>query len=76
MPKISPISAKKMMRILKNLDFELVRIKGSHHFFLNKKTRRTTVIPLHSREELSTGILREILKDIELSPDQFSQIRK
>ncbi|MCG2690124.1 type II toxin-antitoxin system HicA family toxin [Candidatus Parcubacteria bacterium] len=76
MPKLSPISAKKMFKILKKLGFELIRVKGSHHFFLNNKTGKTTTVPFHTREDLSVGLLREILKDIELSVKEYEKIRK
>jgi len=76
MPKLSPISAKKMFKILKKLGFELIRVKGSHHFFLNNKTGKTTTVPLHSKEELSVGLLRGILKDIELSVEEYNKARK
>ena len=60
MPKLNVLPAKKMIKILKKLDFELIRIKGSHHFFFNSKTNKTTVIPLHNNKILSLGILKDI----------------
>ncbi|MDP2950774.1 MAG: type II toxin-antitoxin system HicA family toxin [bacterium] len=65
MPKIVPISAKKMFKILRRLGFELARVTG-----------KTTTVPLHTREDLSVGLLREILKDIELSVEEYEKVRK
>ncbi len=76
MPKLNIISAKKMIKILKLLGFKLLRKKGSHHFFINYKTKKTTVIPLHSNEDLGVGILKEILKDIELNIEEYEKLRR
>ncbi len=76
MPKLNIISTKKMIKILKFLGFELLRKKGSHHFFINYKNKRTTTIPVHSNEDLGVGILKEILKDIELSVEEYEKLRR
>ncbi len=51
MPKLSPISGKKMIKILKSCGFEVVRTKGSHHFLKNKENRLVTTVPVHSNED-------------------------
>lgn len=76
MPKLTPVSAKKMFKILQGLGFELIRVKGSHHFFLNHYSGKTTTVPFHAREDLSVGLIREILKDIELSVEEYDKLRK
>lgn len=76
MGKLNIISAKKMIKILQVLGFELIRSKGSHHFFLNKNNHKTTVIPIHNNEDLGTGILKEILRDIDLNVDDYEKLRK
>lgn len=76
MPKITPVSAKKMFKILRALGFNLVRVKGSHHFFLNQASGKTTSIPFHAREELGIGLIKEILRDIDLSVDDYEKIKK
>ncbi len=76
MPKLNIIPAKKMIKILKFLGFKLTRIKGSHRFFLNSETGRTATIPIHSNSDLSAGILKEILKDIELNVEEYEKLRR
>ncbi|MFH1413145.1 MAG: type II toxin-antitoxin system HicA family toxin [bacterium] len=76
MTRLNIIPAKKMIKILRFLDFELIRTKGSHHFFFNKKTQKTTTIPIHGNEDLGTGILKEILKDIDLSVAEYEKLRR
>lgn len=73
---LNVISAKKMMKILRVLGFELVRIKGSHHFFFNSVTKKTTTIPVHANEDLGVGIIKEILKDIELDLSTYEKLKR
>lgn len=76
MPKLNIIPAKKMIKILKSLGFKLMRVKGSHHFFSNPEIGRTATIPIHRNSDLSAGILKEILKDIELSVEEYEKLRR
>ncbi|MEK7648596.1 MAG: type II toxin-antitoxin system HicA family toxin [Patescibacteria group bacterium] len=76
MPPFVPISAKRMVKILVHLGFENIRIKGSHHFFLNPISGKTTTIPIHGNESLSIGILKEILRDIEISREEYEKLRR
>jgi predicted RNA binding protein YcfA (HicA-like mRNA interferase family) len=64
-------SGKKLIRILSSFGFEVVRIKGSHHF-LRHLDGRTTVIPVHSNEDIGKGLLRKILSDCDLSVDDLT----
>ncbi len=61
-------SGKKLIRVLSAHGFEVVRIKGSHHF-LRHVDGRTTVIPVHSNEDIGKGLLRKILDDCGLTLD-------
>ncbi|MBI4262187.1 type II toxin-antitoxin system HicA family toxin [Candidatus Uhrbacteria bacterium] len=65
-----------MMRMLEHLGYRIVRIRGSHHFFFNTMTRRTTSIPLHGGEELGIGLIKQILRDIEVSAEEYDTLRK
>jgi predicted RNA binding protein YcfA (HicA-like mRNA interferase family) len=64
-----------MLRFLKHLGFEQVRQRGSHKFFRHPDGRTATV-PVHKGEELGRGIIRSILRDIDVSPEKFIEWRK
>lgn len=70
MNKLRPISPEKLIKILKKLGFEEIRQKGSHKFFRNPEGK-TTVIPFHKGENISKGLLLKILKDIDISREDF-----
>lgn len=48
--------------------------EGSHVFFKHPDGR-TTVIPVHNRD-ISKGLLRKILNDIQLPLEKYEQLRK
>ncbi len=75
MPKLVPITAFKMIKLLKQIGFEEIRIKGSHHFFINKFSNKSTTVPVHSNEVLGIGLLKQIFRDIDLSVDEYERLR-
>ncbi len=75
MSKLSIISARQMIAILLGLGFQEIRQKGSHKFFAHSDGR-STVIPDHSGEDLSRGLIRKILKDTEITTDEYERLRK
>lgn len=64
------LNAAKMQKVLLALGFEPIRQKGSHIFFRHPDGR-TTTIPNHPGRDLALPLVREILREIELTPDQF-----
>ncbi len=74
MPKLSPIPSKKLQKILLHQWFQLLRIHWSHRFF--RKWNLTTVVPIHSNEDISVGLLRKILRDIDISVEEFEKMRR
>jgi predicted RNA binding protein YcfA (HicA-like mRNA interferase family) len=61
-----------MEKLLLRLGFVRVRQKGSHVFYRHPDGRTTTV-PDHPGRDLARPLIREILREIELSPEQFQQ---
>jgi predicted RNA binding protein YcfA (HicA-like mRNA interferase family) len=61
-----------MEKILLSLGFRAVRQKGSHVFFRHSDGR-TTTIPNHPGRDLARPLIREILREIELTPEQFQR---
>lgn len=58
--------------VLQQLGFELLRVKGSHHF-LRHPDGRTTVVPVHAGEVIGPGLLSKILRDTKLTKDELKQ---
>ena len=75
MTRLVPISGKKLCKILEKLNFEKIYGKGSHIRFRHQDGRRT-VVPVHSGEEVGVSLLREILRQIKLSRDEYEKLRR
>lgn len=76
MAKLPTISGKKLIQFLKNIGFEVVRIKGSHHRMKHEDGRITT-IPVHNNDDLPKGLLRKIIReDIEMELGEFIETLK
>ena len=67
LPVLKPREA---VRVLERLGFAQVRQRGSHRQFRHPDGRQTTV-PDHGSRDLSPIILRQIIKDIGLTQDEF-----
>ncbi len=65
MPKLSPISSRKLIKILNKEGFVAVRQKGSHLRLVHLDGRKTSV-PVHSGEKIGKGLLAKILRDTNL----------
>jgi predicted RNA binding protein YcfA (HicA-like mRNA interferase family) len=75
MPKLVTISAKKLLKLFLKNGYEILRIRGSHHFIFNKNLNKTTCIPIHGNENVGVGLLRTILRDIEMAVEDFDKLR-
>lgn len=60
-----------MLRFLECEGFVLLRIRGSHHVLTRDEI--DTVVPVHGNRTLAVGTLRKILRDIDISPDEFER---
>lgn len=72
MSKLPIVDAHTMDRILRALGFTPVRQKGSHVFYRHADGRTTTV-PHHSGRDLARPLIREILREIEVSREEFER---
>ena len=63
-----------MVTILKRLGFKDVGQRGSHLRLVHFDGRKTTV-PLHSGETIGRGLLRKILRDVNLTPEKFRRLK-
>ena len=68
MPKLPRVRGRELISALRNAGFEVVRVRGSHHF-LRHPDGRCTVVPVHSGELIGPGLLNKILKDVDLEAD-------
>jgi predicted RNA binding protein YcfA (HicA-like mRNA interferase family) len=70
MTSVPSLTGKELLSALKKAGFVLLRVKGSHHF-LHHHDGRSTVVPVHSGETIGPGLFAKILRDCDLSREQF-----
>lgn len=73
MSKLPLTNASGLEKILLLLGFKPMRQKGSHIFYRHPDGRYTT-IPHHGNIELGRSLIREILKQIGVSPEEYIQL--
>jgi predicted RNA binding protein YcfA (HicA-like mRNA interferase family) len=68
--RLPAVDFRAVERILLRLGFVPVRQKGSHVFFRHPDGK-TTTLPRHPGRDLARPLLREILREIDLTPEEF-----
>jgi len=66
------ISGRQLIKALRRLGFEVIRVKGSHHF-LQHPDGRCTVVPVHRGEAIGRGLLAQILRDCDVSREELQE---
>lgn len=75
MNKLPLLSGLELCKILMKLGFEEIRQRGSHKYFRHPDGR-VTVVPIHSRKDIGRGLLRRILREIEVDREEFLEYLK
>jgi predicted RNA binding protein YcfA (HicA-like mRNA interferase family) len=70
MAKLPVLKPTEVVGCLKALGFAEVRQRGSHKQFRNADGRATTV-PFHKGRDISPILLRQIARDIGLTPEEL-----
>ena len=72
MAKLPILKPREVIAIPNKLEFMEVRQRGSHKQFRHADGRVTTV-PDHKGRDISPALLRQIAKDIGMTPEEFVQ---
>ncbi len=72
MSKLRLVDAKTAEKLLFSIGFDRIRRKGSHAFYRHPDGR-TTTLPHHKGRILSRSLLREILKEIKITVDDYNR---
>ncbi len=70
MTRLPRLKGKELVRALERAGFQMDRTRGSH-VFLKHPDGRATAVPVHSGETIGPGLLRSILRDVDLSIEQL-----
>lgn len=70
MPPLPILSGQEVVRALERAGFAIVRQRGSHAR-LRHPDGRVVTVPLHAGQDVGRGLLRKILRDADLTRDEF-----
>jgi len=71
--KIPIVKVKILEKLLFFLGFEAKRQSGSHVFYRHPDGRYTT-LPHHGNQDLGRPLIRQILREIEIEPEEFIEL--
>jgi predicted RNA binding protein YcfA (HicA-like mRNA interferase family) len=75
MKKLPAVGGRQVVKALQKVGFEAIRQRGSH-VCLRHQDGRSTVVPIHKGEDLGPGILRKIIRDVEMERNNFINLLK
>jgi predicted RNA binding protein YcfA (HicA-like mRNA interferase family) len=70
MGRIPALKSEEVIRVLAKAGFQTIRQRGSH-VRLRHPDQRVVTVPAHLGQDLGRGILRKILRDAKLTPEEF-----
>lgn len=73
MTRLPRLKGKEVVRALERAGFQVDRTRGSH-VFLKHPDGGATAVPVHSGETIGPGLLRSILRDVELSVEELGNL--
>ncbi|HFC96997.1 MAG TPA: type II toxin-antitoxin system HicA family toxin [Thermosulfurimonas dismutans] len=73
MPKLSPLSAKEVCKILEKHGFKRIRKTGSHIVMQKKVGEKTVTVIVPDHKEIKKGTLRSIIRQSKLPREEFER---
>ncbi|KYC36076.1 hypothetical protein WA1_40775 [Scytonema hofmannii PCC 7110] len=73
MSQLPSVTGRQVIADLGKVGFEVARIRGSHHILIHSDQRRT-VVPMHSGETIGRGLLTQILRDCQITRNEFRSL--
>ena len=70
MTRLPAVTGKDLVAALGKLGFDVLRVRGSHHY-LRHTDGRSVVVPVHSGEMIGPGLMAKILRDTELDREEL-----
>ena len=75
MPRLPVLKATELMRALEKAGFQVIRQKGSH-VRMKHPDGRVVTVPVYPGQDIGRGLLRKVIRDAELTRDEFVALLK
>jgi len=73
-PKLPRVNCRQLVRALKRAGFEEQRQRGSHLHMRRASDGKRVTVPVHKGRTVPIGTLRAILRDADVSVDEFCEL--
>jgi predicted RNA binding protein YcfA (HicA-like mRNA interferase family) len=73
MPHLPTLKAEQVITALERTGFQVVRQRGSH-LRLRHEDGRVVTVPAHKGQDIGRGLLRKILRDADLNPEDLLRL--
>ncbi|MFM7794199.1 MAG: type II toxin-antitoxin system HicA family toxin [Microcystis panniformis] len=73
MPKLPVVTGDEVIKALTRIGFQSIRQKGSH-LRLKHEDGRFVTVPVHRGKTVGKGLLLKILRDAELTQEEFIRL--
>lgn len=73
MTKLPPLKAKEVISALEKLGFQVDHVTGGHYILRHPDGRRT-VVPYHGNRDVKQAVLRSIIRQAGISPEEFKKL--
>jgi len=74
MSRLPLIKDRQLIKALKKLGFYKHRQRGTSHLIIVHLDGRRTSIPIHPGKDIPRGTLKGILRDLEISTEEFAKL--
>ena len=75
-PKLPRVECQQLIRALKRAGFEEQRQRGSHLHLRRLSDKKRVTVPVHKGRTVPVGTLRAILRDADISIEEFRALLK
>jgi len=73
-PRLPRVGSRHLVRALKRAGFEEQRQRGSHLHLRRASDGKRVTVPVHQGRTVPVGTLRAILRDADISVDEFREL--
>lgn len=76
MPKLPLISAKATIKAFEKINYQIIRQRGSHIRMRNSSDQTKPPLTIPNHKILGKGLLRKLLRDTDLTTEEFLKLLK
>lgn len=74
MPKLSPLKPQQLIQKLRALGYKGPYPGGRHVRMAHPTTGKVIPIPMHKGADISVGLLREIIREVEITLEEWNNL--